>query len=49
MLEYGQKVDRRILTAVFISPLCLQAKKREHFLAVGYDGCMWICLPEVSQ
>ncbi len=35
-LEYGQKVDRRYLTALLISPLFLLAKKREHFLTVGY-------------
>ncbi len=35
-IEYGQKVNRRYLTAVLISPLFLLAKKREHFLTVGY-------------
>ncbi len=39
LLEYGQKVDRRYIAAVLISPLFLLAKKREHFLTVGYsDG-----------
>lgn len=37
LLEYGQKVDRRILAAVVISPLFLLAKKREHFLTVGFQ------------
>ncbi len=37
LLEYGQKVDRRVLAAVFISPLLLLSKKREHFLTVGYS------------
>jgi hypothetical protein len=37
LLEYGQKVDRRILTAVLISPLFLLSKKRQHFLTVGYE------------
>jgi hypothetical protein len=37
LLEYGQKVDRRLLTAVLISPLFLLAKKRVHFLTVGYE------------
>jgi hypothetical protein len=39
LLEYGQKVDRRYLAAVLVSPLFLLAKKKEHFLTVGYsDG-----------
>ena len=37
LLEYGQKVDRRILAAVLISPLFLLSKKRQHFLTVGYE------------
>ena len=37
LLEYGQKVDRRYLAAVLISPLFLLAKKRSHFLTVGYS------------
>jgi hypothetical protein len=36
LIEYGQKVDRRVLAAVLVSPLLLLAKKREHFLTVGY-------------
>lgn len=36
LVEYGQKVDRRYLTAVLISPLFLLSKKRVHFLTVGY-------------
>ncbi len=35
-LEYGQKVDRRLLLAVVISPMFLLSKKRQHFLTVGY-------------
>ena len=35
-LEYGQKVDRRLLMAVVISPMFLLSKKRKHFLTVGY-------------
>ena len=35
-LEYGQKVDRRLLMAVAISPIFLLSKKRKHFLTVGY-------------
>jgi hypothetical protein len=37
LVEYGQKVDRRYLTAAIISPLFLLAKKREHFLTVGFQ------------
>jgi hypothetical protein len=36
LLEYGQKVDRRYVAAVLVSPLFLLAKKRSHFLTVGY-------------
>ncbi len=36
LLEYGQKVDRRLLMAVVISPMFLLSKKRKHFLSVGY-------------
>lgn len=36
LIEYGQKTDRRYLAAVLVSPLFLLAKKREHFLTVGY-------------
>src|SRR5713226_1862046 len=35
-LEYGQRVNRRIVEAVLISPLLLLAKRRKHFLTVGY-------------
>jgi hypothetical protein len=37
LIEYGQKVDRRVLAAVLISPLFLLSKKRQHFLTVGYS------------
>jgi hypothetical protein len=36
LVEYGEKVDRRYIVAVLISPLFLLAKKRQHFLTVGY-------------
>jgi hypothetical protein len=43
VLEYGQKVDRRILTAALITlanpaagMLLLLGKKRSHYLTVGY-------------
>ena len=37
LLEYGQKVDRRVLAAVVISPLFMLAKKRQHFLTLGFQ------------
>jgi hypothetical protein len=37
LIEYGQKVDRRYITAAVISPLFLLAKKREHFLTIGFQ------------
>jgi hypothetical protein len=37
LVEYGQKVDRRYLIAAAISPLFLLAKKRSHFLTVGFQ------------
>jgi hypothetical protein len=37
LLEYGQKVDRRYLAGALISPLFMLAKKREHFLTVGFQ------------
>ncbi len=37
LIEYGQKVDRRVLAAVLVSPLFLLSKKRQHFLTVGYS------------
>ena len=36
VVEYGQKVDRRLLMAVVISPMFLLSKKRSHYLTVGY-------------
>ncbi len=36
LVEYGQKVDRRYLSAALISPLLILSKKRAHFLTVGY-------------
>ncbi|MDQ6677606.1 MAG: hypothetical protein M3Z09_09960 [Acidobacteriota bacterium] len=37
-IEYGQKVGRRYVEALLISPILLLAKKRSHFLTVGYTG-----------
>ena len=36
LLEYGQKVDRRIALALIVSPMFLLSKKRDHFLTIGY-------------
>ena len=40
LIEYGQKVDRRFLAALLISPVFVLSKSRKHFLTVGYadDG-----------
>jgi hypothetical protein len=39
LLEYGQKVNRRLAMAIVISPMFLLSKQRAHFLTVGYsDG-----------
>jgi len=37
LIEYGQKVDRRYVSAVLISPLFLLAKSRKHFLTIGFQ------------
>lgn len=37
LVEYGQKVDRRYIAAVLISPLFLMSKKRNHFLTIGFE------------
>jgi hypothetical protein len=37
LVEYGQKVESRYLPAIVISPLFLLAKKREHFLTIGFQ------------
>jgi hypothetical protein len=37
-LEYGQKVDRRLIEGVLISPLFLLSKTRKHFLSISYRG-----------
>ncbi len=37
LLEYGQKVSRRYIAAIVLSPLLLTAKKRQHFLTVGFQ------------
>jgi hypothetical protein len=37
-IEYGQKVDRRILEAFLLSPLFVLSKKRAHFVSIGFEG-----------
>jgi hypothetical protein len=36
-IEYGMRVSRRYLEAVLISPVFLAAKRRTHFLTIGYS------------
>lgn len=36
-IEYGQKVSRRVLEAVLVSPLLVLSKKRDHYLTVGFE------------
>lgn len=36
LIEYGQKVDRRLLLGALISPMFLLSKARRHFLTVGF-------------
>lgn len=38
LIEYGQKVDRRYMMAVAVSPLFLLSKSRRHFLTLGYTA-----------
>ncbi|MDP9054334.1 MAG: hypothetical protein M3N93_08545 [Acidobacteriota bacterium] len=35
-LEYGMRTSRRYVEAVLISPIFLAAKKKTHFLTIGY-------------
>jgi len=37
LVEYGQKVDRRVALAIVISPAFLMSKSRKHFLTIGYS------------
>ena len=37
LLEYGQRVSRRYALAVLISPVFVLAKKRHHYLTLGYQ------------
>lgn len=35
-LEYGQRVNRRYVESVLISPVFLLSKSRKHFVTIGY-------------
>ena len=35
-LEYGMRVSRRYMEAVLLSPVFLAAKRRTHYLTIGY-------------
>lgn len=37
LLEYGQNVSRRYVMALVLSPMFILAKKRRHFLTIGYQ------------
>jgi hypothetical protein len=37
LVEYGQKVDRRLIMAAVISPVFILSKTRKHFLTIGYE------------
>ncbi len=36
-IEYGMRVSRRYMEAILISPIFLVAKRRTHFLTIGYS------------
>ncbi len=36
LLEYGQKVGRRVALAVLISPILALSKSRKHYLTIGF-------------
>ena len=36
LLEYGQKVGRRVIMAIIISPLLLLSQSREHYVTIGF-------------
>ena len=51
-IEYGLHVDRRYLEAVLISPLFLIAKKKSHFITIGFtdgDGHQQAVVLEVGK
>ncbi len=38
LVEYGQKVDRRLAEAILLSPLMILSKKRAHYVTVGFEN-----------
>ncbi|HWF11699.1 MAG TPA: hypothetical protein VG297_24695 [Bryobacteraceae bacterium] len=51
-LEYGLRVSRRYVEAALISPVFLAAKKKTHFLTIGYtdsDGKRQAMILEVGK
>ncbi len=51
-LEYGMRVSRRYVEAVLISPAFLFAKKKTHYLTIGYtdnDGQQQAMVLEVNK
>jgi hypothetical protein len=51
-IEYGLHADRRYIEAVLISPLFLMAKKRSHFITIGFtddDGQHQAVVLEVGK
>jgi hypothetical protein len=51
-LEYGMRVSRRYVEAVLISPIFLVAKRRTHFLSIGYtdaDGKQQAMVLQVNK
>jgi hypothetical protein len=51
-LEYGMRVSRRYMEAILISPLFLVAKKKSHYLTIGYtdqDGTAQAIVLQVGK
>lgn len=51
LLEYGQRVSRRYMEAILISPVFLLSKRRAYFLSIGYtdsDGKQQAMVFQVS-
>jgi hypothetical protein len=51
-LEYGMRVSRRYAEAILISPIFLIAKRRTHFLTIGYtdgDGAQQAMVLQVGK
>lgn len=51
-LEYGQRVNRRYVESVLISPVFLLSKSRKHFVTIGYvdeDGHRQALVFEVGK